>query len=150
MQLYIFAVGMYFPTTGLALLLICAWSQTFAFKASVFTKQTPSKCTLKDSLGPTTNSRSKIELKTVSKVSIASHRNKSTHLQRNLAILPISAAIFLSGCLLESSVVFATGEEAVQLLYGYHTNIPSVVTWTVLLYGAYKMYFTVFRWLASW
>ena len=40
-------------------------------------------------------------------------------------------------------------EEAVQLLYGYQTNIPSAITWFVMLYGAYKIYFGIFRWLAS-
>lgn len=78
------------------------------------------------------------------------HENKINNFKRSVAIIPTSIAIFLVGCVVDSSIVFASGEEAVQLLYGYHTNIPSAITWTVLLYGAYKTYFTVFRWLASW
>jgi len=81
-----------------------------------------------------------------------SDKYKYMNLKRNLAILSSSMSIFVISCLVESNyVAFASsGEEAVQLLYGYHTNIPSALTWAVLLYGAYKTYFTVFRWLASW
>ena len=46
--------------------------------------------------------------------------------------------------------VHATAQEAVQLLYGHQTNIPYSFTWIILLYGAYKMYFGIYRWLASW
>jgi len=80
-----------------------------------------------------------------------SDKYKYMNLKRNLAILSSSISIFVISCFVESNyVAFASGEEAVQLLYGYHTNVPSVLTWFVLLYGAYKTYFTVFRWLASW
>ena len=44
----------------------------------------------------------------------------------------------------------ASSEEIVQLLYGHHTNIPSNITLIFMLYGFYKIYFLVFRWMASW
>ena len=73
-------------------------------------------------------------------------RNRNS-IQYGITSFLIQMSCFLYVC--QPDKVMASGEEAVQLLYGYHTNIPYTVTWLVLLYGAYKVYFGVFRWLAS-
>jgi hypothetical protein len=49
----------------------------------------------------------------------------------------------------EQSLAISKADESIQLMYGYHTNIPHTLTWFVLIYGFYKIYFGVFKWLAS-
>ena len=63
--------------------------------------------------------------------------------------IQLFTAITLSNILPAYALSASPPEEAVQLLYGYQTNIPSAITWFVMLYGAYKIYFGIFRWLAS-
>ena len=49
-----------------------------------------------------------------------------------------------------TSVALSSADEAIQLMYGYQTQIPDNVTWTILLVGGYILYFEFYKWLASW
>ena len=145
-------------TPGVLFLLVCLFSHVESLRipktAKHFTFQLSKPYVLKSKLSTKTDSNSLFYMDkhiVFPQESIPIHKvDYNSSLKRSLSIASSSIALFLVSCLVESNSVLASGEEAVQLLYGYHTNIPSALTWAVLLYGAYKTYFTVFRWLASW
>jgi hypothetical protein len=76
---------------------------------------------------------------------------KSSLVRFNQSISPRCIPYFISFIsLIFPSVSFASVDESIQLLYGYNTQIPYWITWCVLLYGFYKIYFQIFRCAASW
>jgi hypothetical protein len=82
----------------------------------------------------------------ISRLKMPSKLVSPVHMRQTALVLVSSVASLL----ISSERVHASGQEAVELMYGSHTNVPYSITWIILLYGAYKMYFGIFRWLASW
>ena len=99
-----------------------------------------------------TNDRNKIN-KNLNKIYSLSNKDISSaqpkHLSLSIQLLFTITLSTLTNILPVYALSARPAEEAVQLLYGYQTNIPSAITWFVMLYGAYKIYFGIFRWLAS-
>ena len=83
------------------------------------------------------------------------HRPIRIAMQRDpiIPLKPIISSMLTVSCTSASPLLAAPltpADESIQLLYGYHTNIPDIVTWGVLLYGFYTFYFWVYRVAASW
>jgi hypothetical protein len=47
------------------------------------------------------------------------------------------------------SPAFASSQDAIDLLTGYKPHTPDVVTWIVLIVGAYMTQYKIFKWLAQ-
>ena len=98
-----------------------------------------------------TNDCNKIN-KNLNKIYSLSNKDISSPQPKHLSLsiqLLFTITLSLTNKLPAHALSASPAEEAVQLLYGYQTNIPSAITWFVMLYGAYKIYFGIFRWLAS-
>ena len=98
-----------------------------------------------------TNDSNKIN-KNLNKIYSLSNKDISSPQPKHLSLsiqLLFTITLSLTNKLPAHALSASPAEEAVQLLYGYQTNIPSAITWFVMLYGAYKIYFGIFRWLAS-
>ena len=103
----------------------------------------------KISLNSLTHNKNSINDKVLKSNDLSSRKIITTNLPIPI-LATVSFGITYSYNLLAVHASPTPATEAVQLLYGHQTNIPYSITWVILLYGIYKMWLELFKWLATW